>query len=83
MAAQGAASETMSNTAPDQIVARLREEMLAGYERLVSIVESPSFQLMLEEMYALPQNERPAFVTSVVLNRVSALAAVLIYRKTC
>jgi hypothetical protein len=40
----------------------------AGYEKLFSIARDPSFQRMLEELYGLPPNKRPHFVSNVIIN---------------
>jgi hypothetical protein len=58
----------MPNEVPNEIVIRLREEMLAGYEKLFSIAQDPSFQRMLDELYGFPPNKRPRFVSDVIMN---------------
>jgi hypothetical protein len=53
---------------PADIVERVRSEMLAGYERLITFTESPPFQALLSELYSRPPTERPAFVVNVILD---------------
>jgi hypothetical protein len=49
---------------PDHIRLVIRE----GLAEIARFVATPSFQALLDEMYALPKNERPTFVSDVVID---------------
>lgn len=49
---------------PDHIRLVIRE----GLEEIARFVATPSFRALLDEMYALPKDERPTFVSDVVLD---------------
>jgi hypothetical protein len=58
----------LSNPVPNEIVQQLREEMTAGYDKLIVVAKQSAFQDMLDELYDLPPKERPRFVKEVILN---------------
>ena len=53
---------------PNEIVQRIKSEMLLGYEQLLDFASSSSFQRLLAELYDRPAEERPTFVIDVILD---------------
>jgi hypothetical protein len=54
---------------PNEVVARIRQEMVGGYDRLLQVAATDAFQRLLGELYELPPSERPHFVTAVILRQ--------------
>lgn len=47
---------------------KIRSVLKEGIERIGDFVETPPIQQLLEDLYALPKEERPKFVLDVVLD---------------
>lgn len=52
----------------------LRTKMRRCYDLLIEFVTSPSFEHVVEELYNLPQEQRPQFVAEVILDPVKLAA---------
>ncbi len=53
---------------PGQSTEQIRSVIQEGIEQVGEFTATPAFQALLDELYDLPDQERPAFVQDVVLN---------------
>jgi hypothetical protein len=62
---------TLTHTAPSQAgwpAGSIRATIQQSLEEIAAFVARPEFQRLLEDLYALPESERPQFVLDVVMN---------------
>lgn len=54
--------------------ADIQTAMRAGYDKLISVVETTAFQNVLVELFGLPRKMRPDFVRSVLLTEIGRIS---------